>query len=262
MEKINRVNPIFSLHPLWRTPVIHSDRMKINPIIIIAIFIFGIFLGYAFQPTYINFSNPSSFSVKRTFLAAVDNEGNGLVIPLIVEARVGSGRILTNIDKLLFWVDTQQSIQTARFIAEKISGVSTNNIDLIYTIQGANVTLVGGPSAGAALTLATIAALQNKTINTNVMITGTINEDGTIGPVGAILQKAEAAKEAGATIFLVPEGEGTETYLKPQEKCSQKGRMVYCETTYDETSVNVGQDIGINVIEVSTIQDAMKFFLS
>jgi len=37
-------------------------------------------------------------------------------------------------------------------------------------------------------------------------MTGTLNHDGSIGPSGKILEKAIAAKEAGAKVFLVPVG--------------------------------------------------------
>ena len=61
--------------------------------------------------------------------------------------------------------------------------------DLVYTIK-ANATVIEGASAGAALAVATVAALTGKELNSSVMMTGTINHDGTIGPVGGIFEKA------------------------------------------------------------------------
>ena len=37
-----------------------------------------------------------------------------------------------------------------------------------------------------------------------IATTGTIDADGDVGPVGGVEQKAVAADEAGATLFLVP----------------------------------------------------------
>ena len=34
--------------------------------------------------------------------------------------------------------------------------------------------------------------------------TGTITDDGQVGPIGGITHKTRAAKDAGATVFLVP----------------------------------------------------------
>lgn len=204
---------------------------------------------------------PTIYSTARTLLPAVDNEGNGVVTPLDIEIKTGTGRTLTNIDKLLFWVDTQQSIQIARGVAEQMTNISTKNFDIIYAIEAGNATIVGGPSAGAALTLTTIAALQNNTVKSNVMITGTINPDGTIGRVGGVLQKAGAAKDVGATIFLVPQGEGREIKVTPVENCNQEPGFVYCETEYKREEVSIGITLGIEVIEVATIKDALPYFI-
>ena len=204
---------------------------------------------------------PNTYSMASTLLPAVDSDGKGVVTPLNVEIKTGRGHTLTNIDKLLFWVDTQQSIQIARTVAESITNISTKNYDIIYAIEAGNATIVGGPSAGAALTITTIAALQNKTINKEVMITGTINLDGTIGPVGGALEKASAAKDVGATIFLVPKGQGSEVKVTPQQNCTNEPGFVYCETTYKRQEVNIGQSLGITVLEVSKIEDALPYFI-
>jgi len=204
--------------------------------------------------------NLPSFTVGIN-VPAVDNEGRGIATKLTVESKPGTGRILTNIDKLVFWVDTQSSIRTAMLVAENYTGVETDALDIIYTIKSDNATVVGGPSAGAALTLATIAALEEKQLNGSVMITGTINNDGSIGVVGGVMEKAKAAKGIGATLFLVPVGEGTENTMKPVEKCVQKPDFIYCETRYETTHVSIGENVGIEVKEVATISDAAKYFL-
>jgi uncharacterized protein len=179
---------------------------------------------------------------------------------LTVEVRPGNGKTLTNIEKLLFWIDTQFSIQTARDVAQNITNMDTKDYDLIYSLK-TNATLIGGPSAGASLTVATVAALENKTLRSDVMMTGSVNPDGTVGQVGGILEKAKAAKELGAEIFLVPDGQGTQTFLEPQETCTRRGGFTFCQTTYEVVTVNIGQDVGIAVIEVEDIKDALKFFI-
>ena len=194
---------------------------------------------------------------------AVDTNGNGISTILTVTTKPGTGKVLTDINVLLFWVDTQQSIQTAKKVAKDITGIDTDNIDLEYTIkiENGNTSLVGGPSAGAALTLATIAALQNKTLKKDIAITGTINENGKIGKVGAILEKAKAAKETGAKTFLVPVGESSQIKIIPDEKCIKAPGFVYCETSYRQLEINVGESIGIEIKEVDTIKDALEYFL-
>ncbi|GGF25815.1 YlbL family protein [Williamsia phyllosphaerae] len=73
---------------------------------------------------------------------------------------------------------------------------------------GFNVGDIGGPSAGLMLTLGIIDKLgdQNLTGGRFIAGTGTITDDGEVGEIGGITHKTRAAREAGATEFLVPEG--------------------------------------------------------
>lgn len=68
---------------------------------------------------------------------------------------------------------------------------------------------VGGPSAGLAFTLAVIDELTEGELTGGraVAVTGTIELNGTVEPVGGVEQKAVAAREAGAALMIVPDGE-------------------------------------------------------
>jgi uncharacterized protein len=251
-------------------------RQKDNKKLTIGLVIVGFFVGFLVGITVFTFlsepiinipqethktslsSLPSSTTIH---VPAVDNQGNGVVAALNVQAITGENRALVNINQLLFWVDTQFSIRIAKDVAENITGFDLSKIDLIYTIE-TNASVIEGQSAGAALTIATIATLQNKTINPHVIITGTINPDGTIGPVGGILAKAQASKDTGATLFLVPEGQGVQTNYMPIQKCQKFGPITYCSTEYKTEKTDISKDVGIEVKEVSNIQEALKYFLT
>lgn len=239
----------------------------------LAVMIIGILIGlilgyYAFfsSPqtkvvTQYVYSQPNAtYNSAEIDLAAVNQNGNGVVTPLVVDAKPGSGKILTDIDKLLFWVDTQQSMQIAKQVAQNVTGIDANQYDLVYTVRS-NSTLVGGPSAGGALTAATIAALEGRKIRTDVLMTGTINPNGTIGEVGGILEKATAAKDVGAKLFLVPIGQSIETNYEPQQSCFTRAGFQFCTTKFVEVTTNIGQSAGISVIEVANISDALKYIL-
>lgn len=66
---------------------------------------------------------------------------------------------------------------------------------------------VGGPSAGLIFTLALIDRMNEESVTDGRHIagTGTIDPDGTVGPIGGIQQKVMAAASEGASIFLAPE---------------------------------------------------------
>ena len=67
---------------------------------------------------------------------------------------------------------------------------------------------IGGPSAGLAFTLTVLDVLTDGDLTggANIVVTGTIDRAGNVGPIGGVKQKAFAAKEAGADIFIVPAG--------------------------------------------------------
>lgn len=190
---------------------------------------------------------------------AINNEGKGVMTTLTVETIEGSRGVLVDINNILFFIDTQSSIRIAERVAENITGKELSNVRLIYTIE-TNASVIEGASAGAALTIATVAALENKEINPDVIITGTVNPDGSIGRVGALLEKAKASREAGAKLFLVPEGQGFRTLLKPERKCTQIESFTYCEVVYVKKKIEFS-DLGIEIREVSNITEALKYFV-
>ena len=82
-----------------------------------------------------------------------------------------------------------------------MKAVPADDIDVKYNLQD-----IGGPSAGMMFSLAVIDKLSPGELNAGKFVagTGTIAEDGTVGPIGGIQDKVEAASEAGAELFLAP----------------------------------------------------------
>lgn len=91
--------------------------------------------------------------------------------------------------------------------------LQTNDLKYDFPVDVSIETgLVGGPSAGLAFTLALIDDLTEGELTggRNVAVTGTIDADGTVGPVGGVAQKTVTARRAGAIAFLVPPDEEKE----------------------------------------------------
>ncbi|GAA5183552.1 PDZ domain-containing protein [Rugosimonospora acidiphila] len=65
---------------------------------------------------------------------------------------------------------------------------------------------VGGPSAGLMFSLGIVDKLTPTDLTGGMTIagTGTIDDDGNVGPIGGIAQKMRGAKRDGATVFLSP----------------------------------------------------------
>lgn len=122
-----------------------------------------------------------------------------------VELKEGTGNVLVNTNPFLRRAgpDTQYSIREAVEAAAAFSQVNITGNDILISFE-INGTVIGGPSAGAATIIATIAALEGKTVRLDCVLTGTIEEDGSIGQVGGVFDKAVAAEKHNITRFLVP----------------------------------------------------------
>jgi PDZ domain-containing protein len=93
---------------------------------------------------------------------------------------------------------------------------------------------VGGPSAGLMFTLGIIDKIDPTDLTGGKIIagTGTMDDDGNVGPIGGIPQKLLAAHDAGAHIFLTPADNCAEALGHPVE--------------------------GLELVKVSNIDDALK----
>lgn len=102
---------------------------------------------------------------------------------------------------------------------------------------------IDGPSAGAFMTVGVAAAINGDPIDDSVSMTGTINPDGSIGPVGGIPEKLKGAKDAGKRKVLIPAGQ----------------RVSASETTGAQVDVvELGQSLGLEVEEVGDVNDAYR----
>ena len=97
---------------------------------------------------------------------------------------------------------------------------------------------IGGPSAGLAFTLALLDELTEGDLmgEGRVAATGTINEMGAVGAIGALVQKAVAVRDSGATVFLVPSGQSKEEVAAAQKAAGSRVRIVQVASLDDALS--------------------------
>jgi len=155
-------------------------------------------------------------------------------------------------------VDLQGSARLAAMVACDVLGVDEKAYDFYYIIEISSP-IIGGPSAGAALTVATIAAINKWTLKPNVVVTGMINPDESIGPVGGIPYKLEAAAAKNYTLFLVPEGQ-TNVTVKNVSSYSKGTHIIIGDSEETVDMVELGKKLNVTVKEVSTIQDVVLAF--
>lgn len=202
-----------------------------------------------------NYSYIKSITI---YAPAVSGSGEGVLSKTtLIVAYPGSGRVFFSALPYTE-LDTQGAARIAAYIASLAAGVSFNNYDY-YVITESNVPIIGGPSSGGLMCVGFLSLLMNKTLNPSVTMTGMINPDGTIGPVGGLKEKLDAAASNGFKTFLIPKGQRYYQYPVIQETRLPWG--VIRRTTYQSIDlVEYGRSINVSVIEVGSIFDAFAYF--
>lgn len=97
---------------------------------------------------------------------------------------------------------------------------------------------VGGPSAGTMFSLAIYDKLTSGSLTggRNIAGTGTISEDGSVGPIGGVRQKMIGARDAGARYFLAPSADCNEVVGHVPD-----GLTVVKIATFDEARADVAR---------------------
>lgn len=189
---------------------------------------------------------------------AVTSDGRGVLsnITLIV-AKPGRGRVFFSALPYTE-VDTQGAARIAAYIASLISGYDFTSNDYYVLIQS-DYPLIGGPSAGALMTIGFTALLMNLSIYPHVTMTGVINPDGSIGPVGGLVEKIEAAGVSGFRVFLIPVNQ--RTYVIPVYEEIRRGPFIIRRVRYRTIDlVEYGRELGVDVVGVSNIAEALYYF--
>ena len=206
-------------------------------------------------------SQDSWQTIERTapIVAVNSAQDQGVVGTVSVQLIPGDGNVLVETSPFSM-PDLQDSANTAVQVANQLVATKPS-FDYLFSYN-MKADLVGGGSGGAAETITTIAAMEGKEINPSVAITGTINADGSIGPVGGLLEKSQAVAAAGYKTFLVPPGQSLVTeYQKVVSQRSYGNRLYYVRQIVPKTVDLRQENPNLQIVEVSTIQDAMKYML-
>ncbi|HET9959631.1 MAG TPA: FHA domain-containing protein [Polyangiaceae bacterium] len=128
----------------------------------------------------------------------------------------------------------------AAFNATRTLGASLADYEFNVHVGGHT----DGPSAGMLTTTTMLSLLRGKPLREDSTMTGTINPDGTAGPVGGIVQKMRGAKEAGLKRFGFPIGTRNHKDLQTDQQVDL---------------VNVASQLGLETREIGDVYDAYEF---
>lgn len=115
----------------------------------------------------------------------------------------------------------------------------TPSVRYTGTLYGASYAPLSsdGPSAGAVMAVGFLAVLRGDSIIRGIALTGTLESDGRIGPVGGIPDKVRAAAREHYRMVLVPQGQLN-------------------DPRWD--LIGLGMQLNLTIKEVSTVQEAYE----
>ena len=156
------------------------------------------------------------------------NEKSGASVGILEEYSGGTG----NQWRTATWL--------AAFSASQLSGNNLTDYEFLVRTGGR----IDGPSAGMLMTATMLAILRGVDVRADTTMTGTINPDGSAGPVGGIVQKMDGASKDGIKRFGFPMGSRNHTDLRT-------GRTV---DLFDK-----GEEFGLEVREIRDVFEAYEF---
>jgi predicted S18 family serine protease len=210
------------------------------------------------KPIFLNTSNDTTCA---NIVAVRSNDYQGVMGKTYVEIKEGHGGVWVNTNPFVE-PTTQYSVREAVEIARDFTNMNISNKNVLISF-GINGTLMGGPSAGAAIAAATIAALEGKKVRQDVAITGTLEEGGYVGPVGAVFEKAVTAEKNGMKLFLVPKGQKEVMHYEQKIVKRELFGFTFESLYYTPKEIDLGEYMAgkMEVEEVSTIDDVVAHMI-
>lgn len=178
---------------------------------------------------------------------AISEGGGAITATLDIRLVPGSGKVWSSVEPLV-GTGTQESAKTALKAAAAFSP-DVLQYDYFFDINS-DASTVDGPSAGSAMGLLIVSSLQNKHLPANVGLTGTLSEDGQVGAVGGVFDKAKEAARIGLKLFMVPKGEGRQIVRLPDGVRS----VDLAEYAFSEW--------GMKVVEIDRLDQALALAFS
>lgn len=176
------------------------------------------------------------------------------VLTLTAE-RPGRGDVFVRTQPLAE-VDMQGAARLAVLAAGEFSGQDINAWDYYFTVT-TDSPIIGGPSAGAAMSAAATSILMDWELDPDVSVTGMINPDLSVGPVGGLLHKAEALASVNVETFLIPAGQRVQYTVVATE--NPDGTVSRRQEAVDVVQA-AQQRWGLEVVEVEDLYEALGAF--
>lgn len=141
---------------------------------------------------------PNLGAIIEIEVTAYENKGNGKINITGIAEEESTGDRSRSIRRKSMAKGSVENVLTVL----KRMGVPTDDFDIHVNFPGG--TPIDGPSAGISMATAIYSAIHNVKIDNSLAMTGELSIHGTVKPIGGVVAKVEAAKQAGAKRVIVP----------------------------------------------------------
>lgn len=168
----------------------------------------------------------------RYALPAVDAREDGLVVGVTVTLTDGAGDLYVDLDGIEVRHDVQLALREAAARAQSATESSLGDRDVLVSFDppGDGRLSLRGKSWEAGLFVALAGVLTARTPSAGTLVTGILDSEGALLPVGGIEAKARAARRNGAETLLVPPGRPVSVpgiVVEPVERGDRLVRRVF-----------------------------------
>ncbi len=125
------------------------------------------------------------------------SKGKLVTTGVVDEEEIGSGSKVVKRKSM-----ARGSVENVLTALKHSLNLETQDYDIHVNFPGG--VPIDGPSAGIAIAAAIYSAIKNEPIDNKIAMTGEVSIRGSVRPVGGVVAKVEAARQAGAKRILIP----------------------------------------------------------
>ncbi|TYQ17677.1 UNVERIFIED_CONTAM: Lon-like ATP-dependent protease [Acetivibrio alkalicellulosi] len=191
--------------------------------------------------------------IEVSVMKALSGKG-GIKITGIIEEEEMDGRG----QKLRRTSSAKSSVENVLTVLKKILNIDPKEYDIHLNFPGGIP--IDGPSAGIAIATAIYSAIKNIPVSSEIAMTGEISIRGKVKPVGGVVAKVEAARNAGIKKVLIAKEnyqemfENIDVEVIPVEDIFQVIDLVLNETKEETENISI-QNNPVTVLSAATQGD-------
>jgi predicted S18 family serine protease len=139
-------------------------------------------------------------------IGVYENATGGELVNMSLTLSPGEGRILADVTERTYGADLQDDLIFIKKYVEYYANENLSHYDITVRIDS-SAHYIDGLSGSAAMGVGLISLLQNRTMEENVVLTGVLMGDGSIGKVDGLDQKINVSDSLGLAKIYIPQSQ-------------------------------------------------------